>query len=143
MENRVITAVKLINQGSSWRIEHTADIGMVARIFTVSAIDLRAAEYGFDPDDSKTVLDVILHESHLTSDGDHPKFLVNTDADTAREYYLQQIADVKTRVQYSDPDNLLDLVHQKHPKLRDPQLHAQHKQFIETYRNERSNKVTS
>jgi hypothetical protein len=144
MENRKITAVKLVNGESTWRVEHTSDEhGMVAHFFPVTTIDLRAAEYGFDPDDSKMLTDVILHETLVAHDGNHPKFLVNTDEESAREYFLQQLADVKTRVQYTDPDGLLDTIYQNHPRLRDPQLHAQHKQFIETYRNERSNKVTS
>jgi hypothetical protein len=87
--------------------------------FPTNALWGRSAEYGIDPSDSHTLLDVvwyelILMEHNLHVRVDDPTFVYNTDQKTAREAHLARIEHGKTLVKHHDPSNLLDAIHQHH-----------------------------
>lgn len=137
METREVIGVE--QDGGSWRVAMQTPNGKYLHIFPTASIDLRAAEYGMDPDDSETMLDIILHELYITDMHHlHPKFVYNTDADTAREHYLSLIEDVKKNtVQVTDPNNLLKHIHQMHPRIRSRVTHERHKTVCAELRADR------
>lgn len=149
METREVIEVE--REGSIWRVAMQTPSGKFLYVFPVSTIDLRAAEYGMDPTDSKTMLDIILHEHYITGhEHTHPKFVYNTDEKTAREHYLGLIEDVKKNaVQVTDPNNLLEQIHQEHPRIRGElrrygmQIHDWHKQRCAELRAERMKETVS
>jgi hypothetical protein len=70
----------------------------------------RSAEYGLDPSDFDTLLDVVIHEHHFELHHTDPTFLYNTDEKTAREAHLARVAAAKQRVTHQDPHGLLDTI---------------------------------
>lgn len=70
----------------------------------------RVAEYGIDPEEFGTLMDIALHERFMGLQYTDPTFLYNTDEKTAREAHLARVARIKTRVSHEDPDNLLDTI---------------------------------
>jgi hypothetical protein len=101
------------------------------------AISHRIAEYGFDPNDIDTILNVILYEKHMDHlhEG-HPKFLLNTDTDTAREHHLSQMEELKKKIVYTDPDNHLEKIRQAHDP-NDPEHHRLRKEFLARHKGAR------
>lgn len=86
-----------------------------AHAFPPDALEWRAAEYHIDPTDTATLLDIVLHEPHLTpeqaSDA-HPHHLHQAPTiEQARTTHLAHIADAKTRVSVVDPDGHLAPIH--------------------------------
>jgi hypothetical protein len=136
-EIRVVKSaeIKVVRGVAGCRISFAQPLGLQLYVFPVNALDYRAAEYGLDPDDSRTLLDIVLHEQHLQTDHDHPRFVYNTDEADARSYYLDQVADVKTRIRYEDPDGHLDDVYRLHPELRDRDLYDRHRAWCADYRS--------
>jgi hypothetical protein len=66
------------------------------RVFPLEALEWRAAEYGIDPTDADTLLDVVLHEEYA-----EPSTLAeDPDTDTARERHLARIAEVKKTARF-------------------------------------------
>lgn len=92
----------------------------------------RSAEYGVDPSDADTLLDIVIHEHHFELSADDPTFLYNTDEKTAREAHLARVAEAKTRVSHVDPDNLLDTIRGKHDPA-DPRF-AKYRDKVRTVR---------
>lgn len=86
--------------------------------FPPEALGCRAVEYGIDPTDSHSLLDIVLHEPYLSADEhgpDHEDFLYATDQKSARVAYLSKIQKVKaSRVKVSDPDGHMAIVHAGH-----------------------------
>lgn len=81
--------------------ELTLDDGSIVRgrhVFPDDTMEWRAAEYGIDPADTETLLDMVLWEPHLP-DPDRPELLLHDapDIDSAREYHLKRIAGRKGR----------------------------------------------
>lgn len=75
----------------------------------------RAAEYGIDPADSVTLLDIVLHEPHISTSHEDPEFLYNTDQDTARVAHLRKISVAKSSdVTIVDPKGLFSAIHKAH-----------------------------
>jgi hypothetical protein len=74
----------------------------------VWSLEQRAAEYGIDPTDLSTLLDVVLWEPYLgeLDDGhgdDHPDFLWNAETiERARTVHLERITAVKKRLAHPD-----------------------------------------
>jgi len=99
----------------------------IAHVFPTDALHWRAAEYGIDPADSRTLLDIVLHE-RLMADRDHdhedPSFVFSTDVDTARRAHLGRVASVKERDLVTDPGGLLAPIHDHHRATLDPEAHA-------------------
>lgn len=140
MQTRQVLKVEYQPENGWWI--HWTDGGL-ENIYHIkpSELDYRAAEYGIDPEDSATVLDIILHERVRDfSDNvhDHPRFVYNTDEASARENMLGHIADVKAKdIQWQDPNGLLDQIHQRHPELHDSDLHKKHRAWCAGIRAER------
>ena len=105
----------------------------VAHVFPPEALHWRAAEYGLDPANPVVLLDVVLHERHI-SGHDHtcPDFLYNCDRDTARAALLARVADVKTRIRVTDPGGLLSQIHDAHVHV--PEQHAERVSFVDHVR---------
>lgn len=83
--------------------------------FPQVALLWRAAEYGIDPADSRTLLQVVLHEQHMSGhDHTSPDFLYNCDQDTARKALLERVGQVMSRVDIQDPHGHLDQIHLAH-----------------------------
>lgn len=79
--------------------EITLDDGKTTRgrhVFPDDTLEWRAAEYGIDPADTETLLDMVLWEPHLP-EPDRSELLLNDapDIDSAREYHLKRVADRK------------------------------------------------
>lgn len=107
-----------------WLIEMSTDGKLVpthGHGFPHSSLHWRAAEYGIDPHDLDTLLDVVLCEPHMNVRHTDPMFLYNTDEETARNAHLARVADVRTRVMHADPGSLLNRIGQAydpgHPSL--------------------------
>lgn len=96
----------------------------------------RSAEYGIDPSDSQTLLDVLLHERFLTIEKDHPQFVYNTDEETARLHMLAAIQVAKKSDLVVDADGHLDPIHKNFTP--DMDLHVHHKNVVAGLRNRKA-----
>jgi hypothetical protein len=107
-----------------WLIETSVDGSAVpshAHRFPHEALHWRAAEYGIDPSDFDTLLEVVLCEPQMSLQHTDPAFLYNTDEKAAREAHLKRVADVRARVAHLDPDGLLDRIRAEHDPA-DPRI---------------------
>lgn len=84
-----------------------ADGATHAYLISTVALEWRAAEYGIDPADVDTLLDVILHEPHIpmTDDGSGPRYaddgpdlLSAENTSAAREAHLARIKNSPVRI---------------------------------------------
>lgn len=104
----VVDQVEREDERDRWRIEQTitADDGTTSRLLYVLPLDTmewRAAEYGIDPTDTATLLDIVIAEPHLTPEDwaagsqlhDAP------DIKTARRDHLARCVAVKLRYRIS------------------------------------------
>lgn len=126
-EQHTIKSVEQHQQPPHWRVFYEVPGGdgplIHCHAFPPSTLAWRAAEYGIDPADSQTLLDIVLHEPHMTGhDHTSPDFLYNTDRATARKALHGRVAEVKTRVQIRDPHGRLAAIHAAHAV--DPADHA-------------------
>lgn len=92
----------------------------------------RAAEYGIDPYDTHTLLDVLLHEGFRTTDNTHPKFVYNTDEETARQHMFDEIEQIKLEHIVTDPNHYLDSIHTNY--IPDMSLHTRHISTVQIWR---------
>lgn len=90
------------------------------RPFPYSFISWRCAEYGIDPADTDTLIDVILHEPHIDIGPHDPHFVFNTDEETARNRHLEKVNTSKKSISYKDPENHLQRLRDFHLKNHDP-----------------------
>lgn len=100
------TSVTLLDSptNSRWAVEGTLteDDGSTRRyryVFPTDTLEWRAAEYGIDPKDTATLLDIVLAEPHLTdadfAPGTH--LYEAPDIETARRAHVARCAAVKWR----------------------------------------------
>lgn len=80
-----------------------------------------AAEYGIDPGDAATLLDVSIAQITMTDHGfapsEHdPTFLYHTDEESARLHHLARVKRAQALVRHDDPDGHLDRIRQHHLK---------------------------
>lgn len=97
-----------------WFVHRTLPDGSSNIIKIVhEALSWRIAEYGINPADIDTVLDIILHEPFLAehTPDTHPYIV---DEKTAREWHLARIAESKAKIQHQDPNGYLDKIRQAH-----------------------------
>lgn len=74
--------------------EVTDDTGIqrAAHMMPEETLEWRVAEYGIDPDDKDTLLQVVLYEPHLSDASTHPRSLWNADSvDDARAFHVERI----------------------------------------------------
>lgn len=124
-QKRTVTEVRRMDDSAKdpvWLVRVDVE-GALPWIYAFPHVALvyRSAEYGIDPADADTLLDVVIHESHFELSHTDPTFLYNTDEKTALAAHLARVADAKTRVAISDPDNHLDVI-RKHHDSNDPRL---------------------
>ncbi|GAA2618699.1 hypothetical protein SMC26_40260 [Actinomadura fulvescens] len=76
------------------------DGSSIAHVFPADTLEWRAAEYGIDPTDVDTLLDIVLHEPFLADPAPDAITLYNAPTiDDARAAHLARIDAVKTEVQ--------------------------------------------
>lgn len=95
-ETLQVTAVHRTQIGTTdcWLVEQARPDGTThIHAFPTDTLTWRAAEYGIDPTDTDTLLDIVLHEPHMPDD-DRPQ-PTPANRDTARADLLAQIADAK------------------------------------------------
>lgn len=123
IQNFIVTAVRDISidrtDGSrepAWLIEMSLDGGDPTHAvgFPHSIFHWRIAEYGIDPEDIETLLDIALHEQYIQLHHSDPTFLHNTDQETARLHHLARVKKSKQSVTHADPNNLLDVIRNAH-----------------------------
>jgi len=97
------------NEGGAWHIPvtFTDDTGQVVRreldVIPEDTLEWRAAEYGIDPADTATLMDIVIAEAHMTpEDWEQGTHLHSApDIDTARADHLARCARVKLRHRFS------------------------------------------
>lgn len=115
----VVVAVERHDGPPHWRVFYrvpdAADSKVHCHAFPIETLLWRAAEYGIDPADASTLLDVVLHEPHMVGH-DHisPDFLYNTHQEAARLALHGRVAEVRTRIEIADPDRHLDVIRTAH-----------------------------
>lgn len=102
--------------------------------FPQSTLMQRAAEYGIDPSNVDTLLDVVLHEPYMSLQHTDPSFLWNTDQATARTAHLGRVAQVHKQVAIVDPQNLLQLIKDHYTTTFDPDEHGRRVQAVAAIR---------
>lgn len=135
-EHRVDSVERIVigRRDDYWAVAMTASDGTrMMHVFPPETLNWRAAEYGIDPEDSQTLLDVVLHERHMHGhDHRSPDFLYNCGRDQARRAMHRRVADVKTRVRVVDPDGHLDQIHTSHVHV--PDRHDEMVSFVDHVR---------
>lgn len=109
--NIVISSVEV--QEDRFLVQYTVDGGdNRGHVFPADTLEWRAAEYGLDPQDRETLLEIVLYEPFLDSHSiDDPKHLFNAATiKEARDHHLGRIADLKAQHTISDPDGHLKKV---------------------------------
>lgn len=99
-----ITIDNVEQHDGRWHVAqtHTLDDGTASQhlhVFPVDTLEWRAAEYGIDPKDTATLLDIVLAEPHLTEQDWSTGHRLHSapDIDTARRDHLARVAAVKLR----------------------------------------------
>lgn len=114
--------------------------------FPALALWCRSAEYGIDPSDVETLLDIVLHELALTSigqglTGDEPDFVYHAEEGIARTGHLARIDRAKDMFDHPDLDGLLQTIKDFHvSRLSDPEsnrLHQQTRNTVHSIRRQR------
>lgn len=106
---KVISSTKFDHDGQPhWRIQMEAEInGKLTRFshcFPENIFVFRAAEYGFDPSDIDTMLDVVLAEPHtVVAPGTHLYEL--QDRDEAKKVHMTRCAQKKFSMRLSTRSN--------------------------------------
>ena len=124
MINVKIIMVEYDRRRGHWRIGQELDDGSGQVRRELHLIPPRAfvnhpAEYGLDPRDSRTVLDWLLHSRFAdhqdpSTEGMSPFCPYRNAPETAWAAHKASTVDVKTRVSITDPDGLLEQIHQAH-----------------------------
>ena len=95
-----------------------------AHVFPKDTLEWRAAEYGIDPADTQTLLDIVLFEPHIEIDPDWQLYTAPT-VDDARDHLLERVQERKAQSERMKPaarrslakgerpvhDQVLDLCH--------------------------------
>lgn len=102
--------------------------------FPQSTLMQRAAEYGIDPSNVDTLLDVVLHEPYMSLQHTDPSFLWNTDQATARTAHLERVAALKQRLTIADPQGLLQQIRDHYMTTFDPAEHGRRVQAVAAIR---------
>lgn len=103
MKIEIISAQKVEQSGEQhWFLATEVDRGdgvveRIAHIMPVDTFEWRAAEYGIDPADFDTLLDIVIHEPYLPplSPSDPPLLMAAPTVKSAREEHLARIADLR------------------------------------------------
>jgi len=110
----------------------------VRHVFPPETLHWRAAEYGYDPTDAASLLDVVLHERHIVGHThQHPDFIYNCDRDTARVGLDGRLNKVKNRVRVVDPDGHLAKIVTAHVHV--PEEHSQRQAYVDHVRRHGTN----
>lgn len=78
-------------------VDRTDDDGVVTRmahLIPKEAMEWRAAEYGIDPADTDTLLDIVLHEPHVQVDKELQLYTA-PDVESARAHLLEKVGKLK------------------------------------------------
>lgn len=85
-------------------------------------LEWRAAEYDIDPEDTETLLDMVLAEHHLELSDPVPVLFTANTVSEAREQHLNNCAQAKLRTRMSTrgKDHVLNVVRER--SLRNPEV---------------------
>lgn len=108
---------------SAWIIEYQQGEEQHAVGFPTELLACRSAEYGIDPADADTLLQVAMHEHMFRVPREHPKHLYNTDEETGRQHQLELLEASRNNYEYHDPDGLLEQIKQEHLLKHNPADH--------------------
>lgn len=97
----VLTDVQQTDNSITVMREITLNDGSVVsgkHVFPLDTLEWRAAEYGIDPADTETLIDIVIYEPFL-DDPDDPGMLLYEapSVDEARDYHLDRVRAVKDR----------------------------------------------
>lgn len=115
---RTVESVKehRIGDTDCWQVvtRATGDTG-ITHVFPKATLEWRAAEYGIDPDDVDTLLDVVLHEQLLdeATAGAAVRSLASARSTAdARQAHVSRLAGVKSghRIDLGGKDSPLDVI---------------------------------
>lgn len=122
-----------LEPGKWWSVVYRTEAGehLAEHRFPHETLHWRAAEYGLDPADAESLLEIVLHEPFIDTSHTSPDFLYNTDQATARTAHLAKIKAASVRI--ADPQNLLRTIHQAHTV--DPADHAARVAHVQAIRN--------
>jgi hypothetical protein len=124
--------------GVFWCIGEKEDDGRLwVHAVAASSLHYRAAEYGVDPQDSSTLLDIVMYERFAPVGHDDPTFVYNTDEETARLHHLSRISTAKTANARTDPNGLLSQIREHHRSNPDQKLIGEHREFCRKVRKEK------
>jgi hypothetical protein len=133
--------VALEESHGRWRIALTitADDGTSTRLLhllPLDAMEWRAAEYGIDPADTATLLDIVIAEPHLTREDWASGTTLHDapDIDTARRDHLARCAVVKLRHRLSTRGMTSPLAKVRLGSLMDRDTIAVKAEFVATVR---------
>lgn len=114
---------RTVGETSCWEVAAQKPDGTLhLYLMPTVALEWRAAEYGIDPTDVDTLLDVILHEPHMpmTDDGQGPRYADNgpdlwqaDNTDAAREAHLARIKTCPVRIDVRGARGL-DIIRNNH-----------------------------
>jgi hypothetical protein len=116
---KTVLAVRTVGSGA-WMVDYD---DASAHGFPPETLSWRAAEYGIDPNDVDTLLEIVLHEPHVNLHHTDPTFLYNTDEETARAAHLRRVAASPVRVQ--DSNGHLEQIRMAHRSSFDPAQHSE------------------
>lgn len=134
-QRKVVRAEQHTEPRSHWRVYQEVvndnKLDMHCHAFPTETLAWRAAEYGIDPADVDTLLEVVLHEPYMMGhDHTSADHLYSTDQDTARRALMARVREVKKSRNIHDPDGHLDQIRQAHrvnpAELAAMRAHVQH-----------------
>lgn len=113
--------------GKYWYIRHcdTEDEShILGHYVSKQSFAACSAEYNIPLEDIDTLMDLVLHRHKDTVNHNHPHFVFNQDADSARELLKARISEIKKGYQITDPDNLLQAIRDHHTDNKYEDAHA-------------------
>lgn len=126
-----ITVDSVEQVAEHWHIAlaFAADAGGVTRslyVLPVDTLEWRAAEYGIDPADTATLLDIVMAEPHLTPEdwAAGSRLHDAPDIATARQHHIARCAAAKLRVRLSTRVKGSPLERVRVESLMDPEVIA-------------------
>lgn len=107
----------IVSHQPVWAVEMSLDGGKTqthAHIFPHELLSWRIAEYGIDPNDFDTLMDIAMHEPFMAIVETNPDFVYHVDEKTAREGHLARVAALKKQYTHLDPDGHLSKIRAAH-----------------------------
>lgn len=120
-----------------WRVAQTINDKPILCVFPEDTLEWRAAEYGIDPNDTATLLDIVLTEPFLTpEDWANGPTLYDADTiDDARTAHIARCAAVKLRHRISTREKNSPVSRVRDESPMNPEAIALKTQYVAQRRN--------